>query len=135
MARTQASEAFKATSGLQTDIGVYVSSENKYPDSDEVDKTKGAIGKLASELDGKYFAPEGVTVGVDNGAINIVFDAGANSGKEMTLYPSATATGQISGWTCAGGKVTAARTTLDAAATVDTSGNPIEAKRLPSTCQ
>ena len=50
--------------------------------------------------------------------INVTFDAGANKGKVVTLTPSATATGQISGWTCAPG-----------------AKNGIDKGRLPKSCQ
>lgn len=123
-ARAQASEGFKATSGLQSDIGTFVADKNRWPSATD------DVGAAALLLDGKYFAPGGVTIvggdastatvpGAAPSVIQIVFDAGTNNTKGMSLTPSlVAATGQISGWRCA------------PAGTV-----PIETKRLPTSCQ
>lgn len=117
-ARAQASEGFKATSGLQTDIGVIYADQKRFPNEAEVAED-GLIGQQAAQLEGKYFEKKGVTVTKDTGMITVKFNAGSNSGKAMTLTPTANEdAGQISKWTCA------------PAAT-----NGIEAKRLPSSCQ
>lgn len=115
-ARAQATEAIKATAGIQSDIGVFVADQNRYPLPAEV------VG--VGNLDGKYFAAGGVTIeGGDavgtkaptkKSVIKVTFDAGANNGKTVTLTPTATATGQISGWTC---------------------GGTIDSARLPKSCQ
>ena len=120
-ARAQASEGFKATAGVQSDIGVFVADQNRFPLPAEI------IG--VADLDGKYFAPGGVTltggdaVGTDTPTtptvINVTFDAGANNGDLMTLTPTATASGQISEWTCA----------------ADAGNTNLDAGRLPSSCQ
>lgn len=110
-ARAQASEGFKATSGLQTDIGVVLADTGSYPDANS------PILTAAQALDGKYFSANGVTVTAGTGVINVAFDAGANAGKTMTITPAQTG-GQITGWTCAPGAT-----------------NGIETKRLPSSCQ
>jgi type IV pilus assembly protein PilA len=92
-ARAQASEALKATSGLQTDIAVNYSENNTTaPTAD--------ITAQAAALAGKYFAAGGVSVAA-NGAIAVVYNAGALSGQTMTITPTA-AGGQISKWTCTG---------------------------------
>ncbi len=119
-ARAQASEGFKATSGLQSDIGVFVADKNRYPLPAEI------LG--AASLDGKYFNPGDVTLTGGDVAtvptptgptvINVKFTAGANNGKSMMLTPSATASGQISGWVCA-----------------PTTTAGIETSRLPRSCQ
>lgn len=118
IARSQATEGFKATAGLQTDIGVIYADQKRFPNTAEVADT-GLIGKQAADLDGKYFAKKGVSVTANTGMITVTFDAGSNSGKAMTLKPTPNASnGQISQWTCA-----------------PASANGIEAKRLPSSCQ
>ncbi len=122
IARTQASEGFKATSGLQTDIGVYLADRSAWPDAAEVAPATGVIGDLANSLDGKYFAEGGVLVKADTGRIGILFSNGANNTKSMVLTPVATDSGQIAGWVCRGIQITGA-------------ADALEAKRLPSTCQ
>ena len=112
-ARAQATEGFKATSGLQTDIGVVLADKGAYPGAGS------AVHTAAAALDGKYFAPstkagEGVEVGTGTGIITVTFDTGANEGKNLVLTPSKTATNQISKWTCSG---------------------TVGASRLPSSCQ
>ena len=102
-ARAQATEGFKATSGLQTDIGVFVADQNRFPLPAEITG--------ADLLVGKYFGAGGVTLTGGDVAtlttpttpsvINVLFNAGANNGDSMTLTPAATATGQISTWVCA----------------------------------
>ncbi len=125
-ARAQASEGFKATSGLQSDIGVFVADQNRFPLPTEIPNV--------NDLEGKYFsasdtpADAGVTLTGGDAAtvttptaptvINVTFDAGANNGKAMLLTPAATDSGQISGWTC------------KPAAT-----NGIDPSRLPASCQ
>ena len=83
---------------------MFVADQNRYPEQAEV----AGVTNLA----GKYFPAGGVTItGGDKptvktpttpSVITVTFNAGANNGKTVTLTPSATATGQISGWTCAG---------------------------------
>ena len=123
-ARAQASEGFKATSGLQSDIGVYASTEGKLPDAvtDAAQPKVASLLAQAAALDGKYFAPTtGVTL-ADDGVIGILFDAGANSGTSMTLKPTLNAAnGQISQWTCAGAVVGG--------------GTALASDRLPASCQ
>ena len=118
-ARAQASEGFTATSGLQSDIGVYVADNGALPATADYTTGKPAapIAAQAKALDGKYFAPGGVTAG-DKGVISVTFNAGSNSGKVMTLKPTNNG-GQISGWKCAPG--------------AGTTG--IDASRLPASCQ
>ncbi|QMT40631.1 pilin [Neisseria shayeganii] len=110
-ARAQATEGFKATSGLQTDIGVVLADTGSYP------AANSAVHTAAAALDGKYFNAGNVSVGDGTGVISVAFTAGANSGKGMTITP-AQSNGQITGWTCA-----------------PAAANGIEAKRLPSSCQ
>jgi len=116
-ARAQAAEGFKATSGIQSDIGVFVADTGALPTTTTLGTTAKPIADSAKSLDGKYFDPGKVTV-TDKGVINVEFTAGSNSGKTMKLTPSATASGQIRGWTCAPG-----------------ASNGIEPNRLPTSCQ
>ena len=112
-ARAQATEGFKATSGIQTDIGVVLADKGAYP------ATGSAVHTAAAALDGKYFDPstgagKGVELGNGTGIITVTFDKGANTGKNLVLTPSKTAANQLSGWACSGS---------------------IGAGRLPSSCQ
>lgn len=121
-ARAQASEGFKATSGLQSDIGVFLADKGFWPNA------TSKVGTDAKALVGKYFPAGNVTITDGDGdgteataptkakpsVINVSFASGANSGEKMTLTPTEGAPGQIAKWTCAGFK--------------DTS-------RLPASCQ
>lgn len=109
-ARAQASEGFKATSGLQADIGVYAADRGTLTGVD----SNAGISTQAAALAGKYFSAGGAAVGSD-GSITVTFNNGANNGKKLTITPALnTASGQITKWTC---------------------GGDIGAKRIPSSCQ
>ena len=120
-ARAQASEGFKATSGVQADIATFLVDQNKWPAATD------AVGVQAALLEGKYFDKGGVTL-TGGGAIddtdskatviNVAFNAGANKGTTMKLTPATGAPGQIKGWTCAPGGT-----------------NGIDKSRLPASCQ
>ncbi len=125
-ARAQASEGFKATSGVQADIATFLVDQNKWPGPTD------AVGVQAAELVGKYFSKGGVTL-TGGGAItekkdenvsviNVAFDKGANADKGMKLTPSVGAPGQIASWKCAG-------------AITGTAKKALEANRLPASCQ
>ena len=125
-ARAQASEGFKATSGVQADIATFLVDKNRWPQSTD------AVGVQAAKLVGKYFVLGGVTLTGGDAAsvttgpatptvINVAFTSGANAAKTMTLTPSIGAPGQIKGWTCAG--------------KVITGSTALEANRLPASCQ
>ena len=128
-ARAQASEGFKATSGVQADIATFLVDQNRWP------KASDAVGKQAEELVGKYFVKGDVVLtGGDTDAsagptapsvINVAFASGANAGKGMTLTPAIGAPGQIKGWTCAGAATVGTTTTATA----------LDANRLPASCQ
>ena len=94
-ARAQASEGLSATSGLRTDIGVFVSENGDFADVSADDQ----ISDTATNLEGRYFS--GVAVTDDTGVITITFDDGVHDGQDMTLTPNL-ANGQIQSWTCAG---------------------------------
>ena len=107
-ARAQASEGFKATSGLQTDIGVELADTGSFPTA------SSRVLADALVLQGKYFPAGGVTVTPGTGVINVAFNSGANATKTLTMTPSIGAPGQIASWSCDG---------------------TIEGSRLPSSCQ
>lgn len=121
-ARAQATEGFKATAGLQTDIGTYAADKGTLNGVGD----DAAIKAQAAALAGKYFKATDVVVGQNDGKISVAFSSGANSGTGMTLKPSLSTAGQITGWKCAGEEVAGAVTKKTTA---------MEAKRLPSSCQ
>ncbi len=122
--RAQASEGLKATAGLQTDIGVYLTENNALPTTTALaeDGKAESIADAAAALEGKYFGKGKVSV-ADKGVIKIAFTEGANADHGMTLTPQLADSGsQIKGWQCAGAVVTGATKALDSS-------------RLPSSCQ
>ena len=124
-ARAQASEGFKATSGVQADIATFLVDKNRWPQASD------PVGAQAALLVGKYFPAGGVTLSGGDAAavttptaasvINVKFASGANIGKGMSLTPTLGAPGQIAYWTCAG--------------KVISGGTALEANRLPASCQ
>ena len=123
-ARAQASEGFKATSGVQADIATFLVDKNRWPQAAD------AVGAQAALLQGKYFGAGDVTITGGDAAtvttpttasvIDVRFVKGANIGKGFTLTPTLGAPGQIARWTCVGGGKAAAA---------------LEANRLPASCQ
>ena len=81
LARTQASEGFKASSGLQADIGVYASANSTLNGVQSDPNVAGTV----SELGGKYFSKGSVSVDNTTGAYTINFNAGANSNKNLVV--------------------------------------------------
>lgn len=120
IARTQVSEAFKATTGVQSDIGVFLADQNRWPQQAEIPN--------AALLTGKYFAAGNVTITggdaadvttpTDASVINVQFSSGANNGGTVTLTPAIGAPGQIARWTCG-----------------HNSQGGLTNSRLPSSCQ
>lgn len=97
VARAQATEAFVATSGLRTDIGLHYWVNREFPDATDTVMTQ------ASELDGKYFAKGGVTITPLSGIITVAFDEGVNKNKTVTIIPvPVSVNGQIKAWDCVG---------------------------------
>ena len=121
VARSQASEGFKMTSGLQTDIATFSADKGRLPNTTDLASASGAgsIASQAAALEGKYVTKGGVSVGA-NGVITVTFNAnGANNGKSMSITPTWNGgAGQISKWTCAGA-----------------GSSKLEEKRLPTSCQ
>ena len=124
-ARAQASEGFKATSGVQADIATFLVDKNRWPQAAD------PVGVQAALLQGKYFGAGDVTITAGDAAtatapntpsvIDVRFAKGANIGKGMSLTPTLGAPGQIARWTCAG--------------KVISGGTALEANRLPASCQ
>ena len=109
IARSQLTEGFKATAGVQSDIATIYADTNALPDG-----TNEPLKSSLEELAGKYFAKGAVTVTA--GVITVPFNAGANSGSSLVITPTTnSANGQIAKWTC--------------------SSPSIKASRLPSSCQ
>lgn len=118
-ARSQAAEGFTATSGLQTEIGLFATEQGRLPTDDDLKANIGsAIVTHAKGLQGKFFNQEAVSVAKD-GVITVKFSSGANADKAMMLTPSYNKdTGQLTGWVCA---------------SPEKAG--VGEKRLPSSCQ
>lgn len=97
IARAQASEGIKATTGIQADIGVYYSSQNALPPAGS------DVLTFALTVKGKYFNEGDVTITPDTGVINVAFRFGANSPNVLTLTPIIpVGKTQIAGWRCGG---------------------------------
>ena len=99
-ARAQATEAFQATSGLRTQMGVYASENGDLEDFEGND----AIENIADNITGEYIDTVTLVAGTDDGGFNVSFGAGANQGDgpiEIRANLNTTS-GQIEGWTCAG---------------------------------
>lgn len=95
-ARAQATEAFQATSGLRTQIGIFLS-ENDGIAGVEAD---GSVTSIAGNLEGQYITNGAVNV-TAAGVVEVPFDNGVHSGGQLDLSPDI-AGNQISGWDCAG---------------------------------
>ena len=105
IARAQASEALKATSGLQSDIALIYGNlalGSSATDLGTANAADTGLVNAASLLDGKYFAPAGVVLNA-TGGYNVTYNAGALTGQTMIINPNVnTNNNQISGWTCSG---------------------------------
>lgn len=113
--RTQAIEGFKVSSGLQSEIGLWLWEYKALPPASAVAST-GIIGSQAAALEGKYIPAKGIAVAADTGVISVSFDAGILSGQTLALIPSVnTANSQhVISWQC---------------------GGTIEDRYLPTSCQ
>lgn len=94
IARTQAIEGFKATTGLLGDIASYHHENLDFPPADHY------LRADAQAIDGKYFDAGDVTLG-DSGVITVNFRYGTNKNTNLRITPSAN-NRQISGWQCDG---------------------------------
>lgn len=103
VARSQAVEGFQITSGLRTEIAVWVADNKVFPDITVVTNT-GYIGQQAHTLQGKYVKNNGVSVAADTGVITVEFDKGSIAGKKLILTPTINQLGldQVIHWQCSG---------------------------------
>ena len=94
-ARAQATEGFQVTSGVRSQIGIFLSENGDLSGTD----TDTPIQNIAGDLTGQYVNT--VSVG-DDGVITVSFDEGVHAtGADMTLTPNVS-NRQIDSWTCAG---------------------------------
>lgn len=105
IARSQMMEGFKATDGLRSDIAVVMWERRAYPTADDV-KPDGYLGEIASKIQGKYIADNGVKVIAGSGVVEVSFDKGAIQGQTLKLIPTMSDSGttQLIKWTCEGPK-------------------------------
>ncbi|MBT2152844.1 pilin [Pseudoalteromonas tetraodonis] len=96
-ARAQASEGLSSTSGLRSDIAVFLSENGAIAGV----STDTAISAQAAALAGRYFSAGDASV-AETGAVSIEFDDGAHSGETMVLTPTIETSGQVSRWVCSG---------------------------------
>ena len=92
-ARAQATEAFQATSGLRSQLGVYAAENATLTDAHDND----SVSDVAGNLNGQYIG----AVSVEDGEITVTFAAGVHDGDEITIT-AVDNNGQIAGWTCGG---------------------------------
>ncbi|MCD1587255.1 pilin [Halomonas sp. IOP_14] len=110
--RAQAAEAFTATAGLRTDIGLYFSENGNFVGYKTINSTPSYISNTANQIGGQYIS--GVTLnGQASGGFTVAFDNGVHSGSSMVIQPlisnettndavatASTSGGQITGWRC-----------------------------------
>ncbi|GEN26883.1 pilin [Halovibrio variabilis] len=110
--RAQATEAFTATAGLRTDIGLYFSENGNFIGYKNVGDDSSYITETAGDIGGQYI--DDVTLdGAASGGYTVAFDNGVHSGASMVVQPliiedngaeevadSDTDGGQIAGWRC-----------------------------------
>lgn len=115
MGRAQATEGFKATDGVRTEISIWLANFKTFPDASAV-ATTGTIGSFANTIDGKYIQANGVSVAANTGVITVAYDAGNIAGSNMVLTPTINLVHneQVILWQC---------------------GGTINSKFLPTSCQ
>lgn len=101
--RAQAIEGFKISSGLQSEIGLWLWEYKTLPDATAVANT-GIIGRQAAALQGNYITDNGVTVTADTGVITVPFDSGVIAGQTLQLVPSINLVNSqhVISWQCGG---------------------------------
>lgn len=101
--RAQAMEGFKISSGLQSEVGLWLWEYKSLPPASAVANT-GIIGRQAAGLEGKYISANGIAVTADTGVITVTFDAGVLSGQTLALIPSVNLVNNqhVISWTCGG---------------------------------
>ena len=103
MGRAQATEGFKATDGVRTEISIWLANYKVFPDAVAV-ATTGYIGSFANTIEGKYIQTNGVSVAANTGVITVAFDAGNIAGTNMTFTPTINLSNdeQVILWRCGG---------------------------------
>ena len=92
-ARAQASEGFKATSGLQADIGTFIADQSRYPLATD------SVGVAAALLDGKYVSQ--VAVGASGVITATMKSASVNDAvKSGTIVLTPTENAGSYSWAC-----------------------------------
>ena len=101
--RAQAVEGFKMSSGLQSEIALWLWEYKSLPPESAV-ASNGIIGSQAAAIEGKYISANGITVTADTGIITVSFDSGVLSGKTLQLIPSINLLNNqhVITWTCGG---------------------------------
>lgn len=106
IARTQATEALKVTSGLQTDVTTYYADKGTFAGVTNSTSAPGIVSIL-STIKGKYFDAVSITEENDSKVtMEITFARGANSKPnpqtmKLTGYGNSV-NGQVIGWRCYG---------------------------------
>ena len=101
--RAQAVEGFKVSSGLQSEIALWLWEYKTLPPASTV-ASNGTIGSQAAAIEGKYISANGIAVTADTGIITVSFDSGVLSGKTLQLIPSINLLNNqhVITWTCGG---------------------------------
>lgn len=84
--RAQASEGYRVTDALRSEIMIWHANNHNFPNSTMVTSI-GYIGQMADELEGKYIKTKGISVSPNDGIITIEFDHGQLKNKNMILTP------------------------------------------------
>ena len=104
--RAQAVEGVSVTSGLRTEISVWLAEHKAWPDTTAVAAT-GYIGAQASSLQGKYIQDNAVSVAAGSGEITVPFDSGVVNGLQLVLTPTLNSSSgldeQVIKWVCSAG--------------------------------
>lgn len=110
--RAQATEAFTATAGLRTDIGLYFSENGNFVGYQAANGNDTYIVDTADDIGGEYIDDVELN-GQASGGFTVVFDNGVHNGSSMVIQPlvedaianADTSGGQITGWRCSSGDI------------------------------
>ena len=104
--RAQATEAISVTSGLRSDIALWLWEYKALPNAAAVAST-GYLGSQAGAIEGKYISDRQITIAASTGMISVPFDNGVVAGKTATLTPIVDLTNgtQVTGWQCGGSAI------------------------------
>lgn len=104
--RAQATEAIAVTSGLRSDIALWVWEYKALPNAAAVAST-GYLGSQAAAIEGKYISDKQVMITAGTGMISVPFDKGVVAGKTATLMPTINLvnSSQVISWQCGGSAI------------------------------